>query len=58
MLDAMAVTIRVQDDVAGPQVACDRVTCAAQVHRPHAPDKSVGRLVGVAGKDELGVGML
>jgi hypothetical protein len=57
MLDAMAVTIRVQDDVAGPQVVCDRVTCAAQVHRPHAPDNTVGRLV-VAGKYELGVGML
>lgn len=58
MLDAQAVSIRVEDDVAGAQVVRDWVADAAQVHRPHAPDNTVGRLVGVVGNDEIGVGIL
>lgn len=56
VLDSVTVPIGVKDHVAGTQIIGDRIADTAQVHRPHVSDNTVGRLVRVPGKDEMGVG--
>jgi hypothetical protein len=40
MLNTVAVSIRMDNDVVGPQIVGDRVAGAAQIHRPHVANRS------------------